>query len=627
MASLSQNVILAFTVILLCAPLALSQFPFFQPYGGYGGSYGGSIDPDQPINSDYIPQPEVEPQYQTDPEDAKAQQEAAGNPLLLPVPIRTQKVNWTGVVIPPSKTLGFAGSWEIISNNSGVNCMHLAIARHNKAIMIDTIALGKSLLKLPEGKCRVTPNVTDCYAHSAEFDYDTGKIRELKIESDTWCSSGGFAPDGTLVQTGGYNEGDRSVRYLKPCPTCDWDDYSNALYKGRWYGTQVTLADGSPLVLGARRGFSIETVPEPGSSNSAAIPFRFFQETTDNVAENNLYPFVHLSPDGNVFIFANDRAVIFDPKTNKIVRELPSLKDGVSCRNYPPSGMSAILPIDLRKTTAGQPIDAEVIVCGGGTKTCFVEDAPNGRFPNALDDCYRISLTNPAAKWVKEVMPVGRTMSDFLILPTGDLLIINGARRGCSGWLFGKDPVLTPFLYNPREKLGNRWKTLVATTIARMYHSTSAVLPDATIMVAGGNANQKYDFRDTTEFPTEMRIERFIPPYLDPKQSQNRPVISDGSITGGMRYGEKFTFEFSTPKSQVNQADVMVTMYAPPYTTHGFSMNQRLVILNIEAYKQGTSTEVTVTAPPNGNIAPAGYYYLFVVAGGVPSKAAWVQIL
>jgi hypothetical protein len=31
-----------------------------------------------------------------------------------------------------------------------------------------------------------------------------------------------------------------------------------------------------------------------------------------------------------------------------------------------------------------------------------------------------------------------------------------------------------------------------------MDPSTFAVLPDATIMVAGGNTNQKYDFRDTT---------------------------------------------------------------------------------------------------------------------------------
>jgi Domain of unknown function (DUF1929) len=160
-----------------------------------------------------------------------------------------------------------------------------------------------------------------------------------------------------------------------------------------------------------------------------------------------------------------------------------------------------------------------------------------------------------------------------------------------------------------------------------MYHSTSAVLPDATILVAGGNTNQKYDFRDTTMFPTEMRVERLTPPYLAPQLLANRPAISEGSITTGMRYGQPFTFQFSMPRVPVDQPHVFVTLYAPPYTTHGFSMSQRLLILNIAQYHKGSPTQVTVTAPPNANIAPQGYYYLFVVAGGVPSKAAWVQVL
>jgi hypothetical protein len=36
---------------------------------------------------------------------------------------------------------------------------------------------------------------------------------------------------------------------------------------------------------------------------------------------------------------------------------------------------------------------------------------------------------------------------------------------------------------------------------------------------------------------------------------------------------------------------------------------------------------LTLTAPPNGNIAPPGYYMLFVVnSAGVPSVAAFVKL-
>jgi hypothetical protein len=53
----------------------------------------------------------------------------------------------------------------------------------------------------------------DCTAHSAVLDLGTNTIRPLYIETDTWCSSGQFNGDGTLVQTGGDNDGFSKVTY------------------------------------------------------------------------------------------------------------------------------------------------------------------------------------------------------------------------------------------------------------------------------------------------------------------------------------------------------------------------------------------------------------------------------
>lgn len=182
MASPLQTAVLAFVVLLVAVPRPTKGdelFPF--PFESFNPTPGE----DFADNPGYMPNPEPEPKYKFDPAQSQLQQQAAGNPLLMPVPTRTQKVKWTGVVVPPNPADGFAGSYEIISNNTGVNCMHLAIAKHGKAIMIDTVALGNSLLKLPNGNCRKTSNATnaklDCFAHSAEFDYNTGKIRELKV--------------------------------------------------------------------------------------------------------------------------------------------------------------------------------------------------------------------------------------------------------------------------------------------------------------------------------------------------------------------------------------------------------------------------------------------------------------
>jgi hypothetical protein len=66
-----------------------------------------------------------------------------------------------------------------------------------------------------------------------------------------------------------------------------------------------------------------------------------------------------------------------------------------------------------------------------------------------------------------------------------------------------------------------------------------------------------------------------------------------------------------------------VVLVRPGAATHAFDMEQRLVGLSYVA----ASGVLTVTAPPNGNIAPPGYYMLFVLnAAGVPSVASFVQL-
>ncbi|KAL6845404.1 hypothetical protein ACP4OV_024899 [Aristida adscensionis] len=551
----------------------------------------------------------------------------AGGHGLLVVPQRSPptQVAKDVLVLPVDAAAGFPGAWSTISENSGVSAMHMAIMRHGKAVMFDTVTTGASLMNLPNGNCRLdlrskVQGAEDCSAHAVEFDYNNGAVRPLKILTDTWCSSGAFDPEGNLVQTGGYFEGEKVVRHLSPCDNCDWREFPDSLADGRWYGTQQALPDGRSLVLGGRRAFSYELVPPEGQKNTASVPLQILRDTTDDV-ENNLYPFVHLLPDGTLFIFANDRSVVLDPRNNQIVRTLPVLPGGG--RNYPASGMSALLPLDLRR---GDAINPEVIVCGGGTKAAFKLGETN-TFPDALRDCARINPAKPEPRWLIDLMPVARVMGDMLILPTGDLLMLNGAAKGCSGWGFGRQPVLTPLMYSPRQARGKRFRPLAATTIPRMYHSSSAVLPDATVLVAGGNTNSAYNFTGV-DFPTEVRVERFTPPYLSPERAANRPQIDVASVPGeGMAYGAEFVFQFSTPVEAVTEADLKVTMYAPPFTTHGYSMNQRLVVLKVAAFEAvGKRCTLTVGAPPTPEIAPPGYYMLFVMAKGTPSKAAWVKI-
>src|SRR5262249_34863967 len=64
-------------------------------------------------------------------------------------------------------------------------------------------------------------------------------------------------------------------------------------------------------------------------------------------------------------------------------------------------------------------------------------------------------------------------------------------------------------------------------------------------------------------------------------------------------------------------------------STHTFDMDQRLIGLCGAAPQPACSGSGTLnlTSPPNANIAPPGYYMLFLLdSAGVPSKAQFLQL-
>ncbi|KAK0572252.1 hypothetical protein LWI29_028608 [Acer saccharum] len=518
------------------------------------------------------------------------------------------------------------GWWELASENSGVSAMHMFIFPNtDKAIMFDGIVFGKSQIQLPSATRilgRKIKTNADLWAHAVEFDIDSAAIRPLKILTDTWASAGGLSANGTFVLSGGWSDGQRTLRYLSGCSTCNWEEFTGALAGKRWYSTQQILSDGSFIVVGGRQMFNYEYVPNNGVSSKKNYQLPFLHETSDP-EENNLYPFVFLSTDGNLFIFANNRSILLNPTINKIIRELPILPGG--SRNYPSSAMSALLPIKLHDPNPNV-IKAEVLICGGA-KHEAANLASKGIFVDAKKDCGRIDITNPSATWQKVMMPSPRVMGDMLLLPTGDVLMINGAKKGIAGWGFADDPNTTPVLYKPENPKTRQFFELTATTIPRMSHSTSAVLPDGKILVAGSNPNYNYNFTDV-KYPTELRVEKFYPPYLDPLLVSDRPFIISTFRGKTVNYGQYFVIEFKLKKLEVSLVHLKVTMYAPPFTTHGFSMGQRLLELAIEKLINigPENFQVSVMAPPTATIAPPSYYLVFVVHSGVPSPGVWVQI-
>ncbi|XVF63746.1 hypothetical protein PTKIN_Ptkin09bG0111200 [Pterospermum kingtungense] len=200
---------------------------------------------------------------------------------------------------------------------------------------------------------------------------------------------------------------------------------TNGLAVKRWYATNHILPDGRQIIVGGIEQFNYEYVPKDITANKFDLPF--LSQTNDKGIEN-LYPFVFLNVDGNLFIFSNNRAILLDYVNNKVVKEYPTIPSG-DPKSYPSTGSAVLLPLNLKATT----IQAKVLVCRGANKASFLKSL-NGTFVEALNTFARITITDSNPQWVMETIPLARVIGDMILLPNGNVLLLNGAGSRTAGW-------------------------------------------------------------------------------------------------------------------------------------------------------------------------------------------------
>ncbi|CAG8724556.1 1502_t:CDS:2 [Cetraspora pellucida] len=491
------------------------------------------------------------------------------------------------------------GQWDFVGY-SGVSCMHCILSTNtNKAIFIERVELSTDVEK--DGKP----------TYSVEYDLDTNEIRPLTTLSNTFCSAGSYLPNGTIVNLAGaeagkgFSEGFNRIRLFNPCDdkTCDWQNDVYNLTENRWYPTVEMLADGTLFIIGgSSKGAGVNNatinVPSfeiyPSAPGAKPIPFQFLVDTLPN----NLYPLVHLLTNGNLFILANQKAIVYDVTSQQIKINLPDVPR--AARNYPLTGASVLLPLDSSNKS-------EVLVCGGGNKISSTQTV--GEI-----SCARISPMSSNPSWEIEEMPFGRLMPDPTILADGTVLILNGCYEGTAGFGKGKNPVLTPVLYNPKAQAGSRFTIMQPSYIPRMYHSVAMTMPSGQVLVTGSNPNRTPMF--TGPYPTEFRVETFSPPYLF--SSVPQPKIQQAPKN--LKYGQSFEIEYV---AYSGTRKITANFLNPGFVTHSIHMSQRLVWLDIIKLEDN---KLSVMAPAGSTLAPPAPYLLHIVDNGIPSKAVWVSL-
>ncbi|KAI3429129.1 uncharacterized protein J3R85_008543, partial [Psidium guajava] len=507
----------------------------------------------------------------------------------------------TDLALPTISSYG-GGRWSLLRPSIGISAMHMQVLPDGNVVIFDRTDFGPSNLSLPRGRCRHDPAdvalKVDCTAHSL------------------------------LYNTGGYNDGERKVRTFAPCPrhrgnSCDWTELDESLTERRWYASNHILPDGRVIIVGGRNVFTYEFVPKT-SAMEKSFHLKFLKETRDFREENNLYPFLHLLPDGNLFIFANRRSILFDYKKNWVIKEYRTIP-GFDKRNYPSTGSSVLLPMRL----AGGPEmpAAEVMICGGSPPGAFTKSDKLRVFVEASRSCGRLRVSDPDPEWTMEQMPMPRVMSDMLLLPNGHVLMINGATNGTAGWEDGRNAVYNPVLYLPDSPgPAGRFEVLTPARVPRMYHSAAVVVPDGRVLVGGSNPHSKYNFT-AYPYPTDLSLEAFYPPYLNPKFTILRPsILSLEAVDQTVSYSQRFSVNFVVTMFRPRRG-LSVALLAPPFTTHSFAMNQRHLWLGVLSVVRLSSFayRITVAAPASATVAPPGYYMLFVVHAEVPSCGIWVR--
>ena len=410
------------------------------------------------------------------------------------------------------------------------------------------------------------------------WDPQTGTITRQLVGWDMFCNSMVVLPDGRVFVNGGnlkYNPflGEPRNSVFDPA-TGQFTDVENMAH-GRWYPTATTLGDGSVMTFSG--------LSEIGLTNTTVEIYRVGAGWSPEYASGwvpPLYPRMHLLPNGNVVASGpTPQTMIFDTSTKTWSAVASTNYSGT--RRY---GSSVLLPLG--------PADGytpRVMIFGGGDPATATTEI--------------IDLSAPTPQWrYGPPMSQPRIEMNATLLPNGRVLVLGGSARDEDATTAS----LNADLYDPET---NTFSSAGTNTIPRLYHSNALLLPDGTVALLGSNPRQGI---------YEPHIEIYSPAYLFNVDGSpaTRPTVT--GVPGAVTYGA--TFQVQTPDAAAISSVVLMRPGSP---THAFDQDQRLVRAS---YTVGGGV-LNVTAPPNGNIAPPGYYLLFIVnSAGVPSLASFVRV-
>ncbi len=458
------------------------------------------------------------------------------------------------------------GTWATLSYLMPINPIHVSLMHTGKVLIVS-------------GSENEYGNYQVGEYFGGVWDPVGGTITTQLIPWDVFCTGMAALPDGRFVIIGGtkeYNPFQGLSITTAFDPIQESFSQLEDMAHGRWYGSSIILSDGSLMAYsGQDENHRVNQTVE------IYQPIVGWSQQYSTTLLPSLYPRMHLLPNGNVFVSGTvPKSSIFHPDTK-------TFDDNVATTvlNQNRKGGSSVL-LPLRPETG---YDAKVMILGGvtpSTKTCEIID-----FADATPAWRSTApMVNP------------RIRLNAVLLPTGKVFASGGS-------FLDEDASTASLAAETFDPTTETWSPSGSAVYPRLYHSSALLLPDATVWTAGSNPKDVW----------EEHMEIYTPPYLYNADGTlaTRPTIT--SVPAEVGYGAKLVIK--TPDS-ANIRDVV--MMRPGSATHSYDFEQRLIGVTYSAKKAG---QLNATTPPNSNIAPPGYYMVFIIdQAGVPSVAKFIHL-
>jgi hypothetical protein len=444
------------------------------------------------------------------------------------------------------------------------------------------------MVQLPDG--RVLSYGSDGAGNqTGQFIYDvwdprkgTGPDAHLTLPNttgtDTFCSGQLVLPvSGAVLLTGGDKTVNGTRNYsVNDVNLFDWQ--RTTLYSAqqpmaflRWYPTVLTTAQGEVLVLGGRADPNTPVATPEVYTEGAG--WRTLGSAVSDAAygtQNWSYPRAWVAPHGKVFIATTAGGTYFlDPagagQLSKTPLTLAASDAYLTSVMYRPGKI-----LSFRKNNTATVIDLT-----GTTPTAT-------RVTGVGQDRFHGSAT---------------VMADGQVYVNGGSFVSNVA------W----GVAYTGKIWNPDTRA---WRTAATARQMRLYHSVSMLLPDGRVLTGGGGAPGPQ---------TNLNAEVYTPPYLYKQDTSGtlaaRPEITSAPTTG--TWAQRI--QVDTNVTGVSKVSLVKT----GSVTHTVDFDQRYVPLSYTA----SGSSLSVTLPASANVAPPGYYLLFVFnSAGVPSVAKVIKL-